>query len=292
MTDNEITIGNVQVLAITDIEVDFPAPLSRVFPDTAEQDWAPFRQRYPHIFVGSGGWRVHFGGYLLRSQWRTILVDTDIGTHQTNPDTVAAYSGGADGRLLDSMEQAGVSPEEVDTVFLTHLHPDHTGWNLVRDDGRPRATFPSARYVFHQADWDTFKKPSLQRAFPLKFWEETLSPLESLGVSEILTGETALTDEITAIPAPGHSPGHMCVAIASGGERALILGDVAINVAQITEPGWTFAFDMNHEMAARTREQILDRAEAENATLMACHFPSPGFGSLVWCKGRRYWQSL
>ena len=292
MTDNEITIGNVEVLAITDIEVDFPVPLSRVFPEATEQDWTPFKRRYPDIFVGSDSWRVHFGAYLLRSRGHTILVDTGIGTHETNPDAIARYTGGVDGHLLASLNDAGVRLEDIDTVFLTHLHPDHTGWNLVREDGEPRATFPNARYVFHQSDWDTFKKPSLRRAFPLKFWEETLSPLESLGVTEILTGETALTDEITAIPAPGHSPGHMCVAIASGGERALILGDVAINVAQLTEPDWTFAFDMNPEMAVETRKQLLERAEEENTTLMVGHFPSPGFGTLVRFEGRRYWQIL
>ena len=95
----------------------------------------------------------------------------------TNPGTVSAFAGGTDGRLLDELQAAGVSPGDVDTVFLSHLHPAHVGWNLTQAGGSP--TFPSVRYVFHQADWEIFG---------LTFWEETLAPLESHGVIDFLAG--------------------------------------------------------------------------------------------------------
>ena len=144
----------------------------------------------------------------------------------------------------------------------------------------------------HQTDWSTFQQPEVQAAIPFPYWEETLGPLETLGILDLLTGERALTSEITAISTPGHTPGHMSLAIVSGGERALILGDVACHPAQITETYWSMALDMDQEVAAQVRKQVLDRVEAEHSTLVACHFPEPGFGHLVRVEGRRYWQGL
>jgi glyoxylase-like metal-dependent hydrolase (beta-lactamase superfamily II) len=193
---------------------------------------------------------------------------------------------------MAELRAEGVRPEDVDTVFITHPHPDHVGWNLSREGTRPRATFPKARYLFHRADWDTWGKPEVQTHIPFKFWEETLGPLENLGILELQSGDRALTSEVTAIPTPGHAPGHMSLVIVSGGQRAMILGDMAVNPAQLTNPDWGFAFDMDQALAAQTRRRFLDRAEAENTTLIQCHMPAPGFGRLVRIRGRRYWKAL
>jgi glyoxylase-like metal-dependent hydrolase (beta-lactamase superfamily II) len=294
MAANKLSVGNVEVLALTDHVGDFPMPLSQVFPTVPEDAWAPFRQRYPELFSGPETWRNHYGCYLLRSQGRTILVDTGLGSKATNPGAVDKYAGGVDGQLLAELHAVGVRLEEVDTVFFTHLHPDHVGWNLSQGETNPRPTFPRARYVVPQTDWETFKKPEIQAETSFPFWEETLGPLETLGVLELVPGEHALTSEITAIPSPGHTPGHMSLAIVSGGERAFILGDVACHPAQITETDWSMKtpLDKDPELAAQVRKHVLDRVEAEHSTLVACHFPEPGFGHLVRVEGRRYWQGL
>jgi glyoxylase-like metal-dependent hydrolase (beta-lactamase superfamily II) len=292
MAEGKLFVGSVEVLALTDGEGEFPFPLSQLFPSVPAEAWAPFRQRYPELFPGPDTWHNHFGCYLLRSQGQIILVDTGIGSAATNPGMVSTLAGGVDGRLMVELQAAGLRPEDVDTVFFTHLHPDHVGWNLLRGDTSPRATFPRARHVMHQADWEAFKRPEVQASFPFQYWEETLGPLETLGLLDLITGERPLTGEITAIPTPGHTPGHMSLAIVSGGQRALILGDVAIHPAQVTEPDWAVIFDMDQQLAAQVRRQFLDRLEAEAATLVACHFPAPGFGRLVRLEGRRYWQGL
>ncbi|HEY7494794.1 MAG TPA: MBL fold metallo-hydrolase [Candidatus Tectomicrobia bacterium] len=290
MPESRFSVGNVQIVGLTDIEVELPIPLSQLFPNVPAVAWAPHRQRYPEVFPRPDTWRPHFGGFLLRSQGRTILVDTGMGSTSTNPGAVAMFTGGTDGRLLEELHAVGVRPEEVDTVFFTHLHPDHVGWNLSRGGGQTRATFPRARYVTHQADWEAFKTPQVQASFPFSFWEETLGPLETLGVLDLLASEQALTSEITAIPTPGHTPGSMSLVIVSGGQRALIIGDVTTNPAQVTEPDWIFAFDMDPTRAVQTRRHMLERAEAEDALLIACHFPHPGHGRLIRLEGRRYWQ--
>ena len=78
MAESKLFVGRVEVLALTDRELDFPIPLSELFPNVPAEDWVPFRQRYPEVFSGPDTWHNHFGCYLLRSQGRTILVDTGI----------------------------------------------------------------------------------------------------------------------------------------------------------------------------------------------------------------------
>jgi hypothetical protein len=84
----------------------------------------------------------------------------------------------------------------------------------------------------------------------------------------------------------------MSVLITSGDARAMLLGDVVIHPAQVTEPDWNAMFDMDGDVAGQTRRLMLDRIEAEGMTVAARHFPEPGFGRLVRLEGRRYWQGL
>ena len=107
---------------------------------------------------------------------------------------------------------------------------------------------------------------------------------------DLLTGESALTSEVTAIPTPGHTPGSMSLVIVSGGERALIMGDVFHNPAQVTETEWALSFDYDTALAIQTRGRMVERAETENATMAICH--TSGFGKVVRAEGRRYWQTI
>ncbi len=286
MPINRCSVGNVEILCLTDIDLDFPIPLSQAFPAVPQGDWAPWRHRYSEIFPRPDCWHVHFNSFLLRSQGRTILVDTGIGSAATNASAIAAFSNGLGGRLPEELEGAGIRPEDVHTVFFTHLHPDHVGWNLQASGGRPKATFPRARYVAHAADWDAFRTPEVQQSLP-PFWEETFAPLERLGVLDLVTGECALTEEITAIPTPGHTPGSMSLVIISAGRCALIVGDVMHMPPQVNKPEWAFAFDMNPALAVRTRQQVLDRAEADRAALIMCHYH--GIGRVTRFQDGNYW---
>jgi glyoxylase-like metal-dependent hydrolase (beta-lactamase superfamily II) len=288
MPQSRLTVGNVDILVLHDAEAALP--LNQTFPNVSMEQWAPYQQQYPEAFNGSENLRVHFECYLVRSEGQTILVDTGLGSTASNPGTVATFGGGNDGRLLEELQGAGLQAGDVNTVFLSHLHPDHVGWNLTPSTGGAAATFPNARYVAHQADWDLFKAPKDEETFGFPFWEETIGPLERLGMIDLLTGERALTSEVTAIPTPGHTPGSISLAVVSSGERALILGDVFHNPAQVTETEWVFSFDADPTLAVQTRESMVDRAEAENAAIGICH--TAGFGRVMRAEGRRYWQAV
>ena len=290
MPGTTISVGNVEITAVHD--GDGALPISMVFPGVDPELWLPYQQKYPECFNGDNNENIAlpFECYVIRSEGHTILVDTGVGSMATNPGTVTAFAGGVDGRLLLDLQTAGVNKEDIDTVFLTHLHPDHVGWNVNNDGPTPVPSFPNARYVFHQDDWEAFRPPRDSEVFGFTFWEETLAPLEGAGVIEPLSGEHSITSEITAILTPGHTPGSMSLAIDSGGEKALVMGDVFHGPPQVSEPSWVFAFDADPDTAVQSRSRMLDRAEAENAIMAICH--STGFGRIVSQEGRRYWQGL
>lgn len=288
MADSRITIGNVEVLGLSDAAVDYPWPIAELFPTAPAGAWEPYRRRYPGVFSGGDAWRSDFGCFLVRSEGRTILVDTGIGP--ASAPMASAFQ--TSGCLLEKLHAEGITPDDVDTVILTHLHPDHVGWTLGGESGQRRLTFPRARYVVHLADWQAFHQPEVQQHVPFPFVDETITPLKDLGVLDLISSEHAVTNELTLIHTPGHTPGHMSILIASGSQRAIILGDVAVHPAQVTEPDWNVMFDMDGETARQTRSRVLDRIEADGMTIAACHFPEPGFGRLVRIEGRRYWEAV
>jgi glyoxylase-like metal-dependent hydrolase (beta-lactamase superfamily II) len=266
-----IVVGRVDITALTDIEGAF-FRLDQIFPGVMEDQWEPYLHRYPWAFADRETLRGRVGSYVLRSPEGTVLVDTGVG-----PQAM-----GVGGKLLVELERAGVHPEGVDTVFLTHLHGDHLGWS-VKPDGEP--VFPEARYVTQAAEWE-ISAPYLGRA---------VASLDDLGVLELLDGEEPVGEELTAIPTPGHSPGHSSLLVSSGGEQALVSGDAIVHPAQATEPTWNVHFDMDKEQAARTREMLLAWLEADGITVAAGHIPGSGFGRIVRDEeepGRRYWSTL
>src|SRR5215213_9654044 len=150
--------------------------LDQIFPGVAQDQWEPYVHRYPWAFVDRETLLGGVGSYVLRSPEGTVLVDTGVGPQAVGPG----------GKLLVELENAGIHPEDVDTVFLTHLHGDHLGWS-VRPDGEP--VFTNARYVTQGAEWE-ISVPYLVRA---------VAALDGRGVLELLDGEEPIDEELTAI---------------------------------------------------------------------------------------------
>lgn len=278
-----MTVGRVEIVALTDMNLVFPMPLNELWAQVPLEAWQPYREKYPDTFAGDY-MRIEIGCYLVRSQGRTILIDTGYGEGPIAP------IGGLRGQLMADLASKKVRPDEVDRVFLSHLHSDHVGWNTTVREGRALPTFPNARYMVHQADWDAFRKPEIQARFSFPYMDRCVEALDRLGVLDVIVDDRDLTGEVRVLHTPGHTPGHMSVLVASQGHRALIQGDVLVHPAQVTEPDWNCHFDMNWEAATRTRRRLLDLVEADGAAVVSCHFPLPGFGQVIRVEGRRYWQ--
>ena len=155
----------------------------------------------------------------------------------------------------------------------------------------PVPNFPNARYFAPALDWRHFTQPDVLDTAPQV--KENVVPLHEMGLLELIEGEHAVTEEITALPAPGHTPGHQVIAVTSQGETAFIVGDLLHAKEQIENPDWCAGVDTDKAASAASREAVLSRAEGEGVVVAAGHFhPGVSYGRVVRQQGRRYWQPL
>ena len=265
MAGEAIMVGNVRIVSMSDGYGDMNP--TEAFPASDEAVW---RSEYAELLDEAGMIHPRFGSFVLSSGGKVILVDTGLG--------------GPDATLIRQMDGAGVAREAVDLVVLTHIHPDHVGWNM--SDGSP--TFPNARYLVTKADWDHWTQPEIRADAP--HVDAQMLPLESLNVLDLIEGDYDVTDEVKTISTPGHTPGHVSLIVSSGGESAFVLGDVAHSPAQAHYTDWSPVFDTDPDLARRTRHTVLDELEEGAALAASGHFPDPGFGRFVRDGGRRVWR--
>jgi glyoxylase-like metal-dependent hydrolase (beta-lactamase superfamily II) len=272
----QVTVGKVTIMPVQDCAVS--AGPDFMWPDVTEEQFAPWR----HLLDGRGNLPLSIGTFVIRSEGKTVLIDTGLGDKpRENFPT---------GNMLENLRGAGVQADDVDLVVITHLHIDHVGWNTIASNGGWATTFPRARYVVVQEEWDYFTGDEGQRSQP--YIQDSVLPLEASGQLELVDGSHTVTADLTLVPSPGHTPAHACVAVVSGAEKAIIVGDLAHHPLQLTETQWEVVFDFDKAMACRSREEIAQRMESEGALAIGGHFPWPGFGRLLRLEGRRTWQAL
>ncbi|MFI6502432.1 MBL fold metallo-hydrolase [Nonomuraea typhae] len=213
----------------------------------------PFLETFLGAETDEGPWVLHFHCYLLRGRdGRVTLVDTGIGS----TDSPAAVWAPVPGRLLDELAAAGATPEDVDTVVITHLHSDHCGGSVT--SGRP--VFPNARHVIQRAEVDNVSD-AIRSAI-----------LDPLGDTvHVVDGDAQIHPGIWVRPAPGHTPGHQIVE--TGGFT--MLGDVLHHPVQLADPTIRYVYDDDSDLAAKTRLEQVARLRAEGRLLATAHFPEP-----------------
>ena len=223
-----------------------------------------------------------------------ICVVVDTGEHRVLVDTGGDGLGPNTGKLLQNLQAERISPSDTDTVILTHGHPDHIGGNTV-DGGGP--AFPNARFVMWKDEWDfwTSERAELEldehvREVLLKFARKNLPPIQSQ--LDLIDHETEIVPGIKAVAAPGHTPGHMALAIASGGEQLLYISDAILHPIHLEQPEWYAAVDFAPEQVVATRHRLLNRAAGEKALVLAFHFPFPGLGHVIQKEEAWQWQPI
>jgi glyoxylase-like metal-dependent hydrolase (beta-lactamase superfamily II) len=217
------------------------------------------------------------------------------GKHNVLIDTGADGLAPTTGDLLKNLEAEGITPEEITTVVLTHGHPDHIG-GVLDTSGKP--AFPNARYVMSRTEWDFWNSnPDLRNMGLDDQMKELLvacarKNLPSLKESiEMLDGEKEVVPGVHAIPAPGHTPGHIALVISSAKAQLLHMADAVLHPMHLEYPAWRNVFDLNEDSAVATRQRLLDRAAADKMNILAYHFPFPGLGRVTNSGNAWRWEA-
>jgi glyoxylase-like metal-dependent hydrolase (beta-lactamase superfamily II) len=267
---HHFTIGDIIVTALNDgvlggSALDFFDFVTNIPKDTAaDLHRTRFRAVPPMLSVNA---------YLLHCADRLVLIDGGCG----------ALFGPSAGQLTANLAAIGVQPADIDTVLVTHLHPDHVG-GLV--DGAGHAVFANAELVLHAAEPDYWSDPKVlagasdgQEKQAVQLSLATLAAYRDR--TRALTGGEALPG-VSIVPAPGHTPGHSGWAIASGGDALLIWGDVVhLPGVQFAHPEAGMAFDVDGAQAIATRRRLMDMAASDGLRVAGMHMDFPGFGHVV-----------
>jgi len=232
-------------------------------------------QRYEHPFIPT----------LVKTGKELILFDTGNGALRREREQLRARM--PDGRLVERLSQAGYKAADVDTVVITHGHPDHIGG--LTEGGKP--VFPNARYVFGAAEFDFWKRGENvreARKFNRALFVDIAVPLADRA-RFIKPGDEAAPG-IRAVDAAGHAPGLMAYHVESGGKRLLIWADTAIHyVVAVQRPEWHIDVDDDKDKAVSTRKRILDMVATDGLFVAGFHMPFPGLGLVEKSAGGYRW---
>jgi glyoxylase-like metal-dependent hydrolase (beta-lactamase superfamily II) len=166
-----------------------------------------------------------------------------------------------------AVEAAGWSPEDIDTVVCTHLHFDHIGGA----DG-----FPNARLVVAGDEWGYWSTATDTDEYEAV--EAAIRPLVEAGTVDLVDGDHALTDEVRLVPTPGHTPGHASVEIGSGGEVAVITGDLVHHPIELLAPQWAMVADVDSARCSASRRAFVDRYGDGETLIFGTHFGGSSAG--------------
>jgi glyoxylase-like metal-dependent hydrolase (beta-lactamase superfamily II) len=266
----KLRLGSLEIAGLNDIK-KFSLPVKALFPEfdysllneTDSIDSRVFSDGLIHLTVRS---------WLLRHSGQNILIDSCVGANK-NRFNHPAWHRREGKEWLQELQEQGLRPEDIDIVMCTHLHADHIGWNTILENGRWVPTFPNARYVCGQLEYnywsETYKENDKHGAF-----EDSILPVVKKNQMEFIEDGDELVNGLTTKLSPGHTPGHLCLESSAGG---IFCGDVVHSPLQLILPQLSSAFCSDPILARASRTEILNEVSEKGSYLIPAHFPSPGW---------------
>lgn len=259
---NRLKIGEFTVTVLSDGQTP-PGPLLPNWganPDRQED----FKKALTENFIDPALARNNFNPVLLDTGKHKVLLDTGLGPQ--------AQAGAPIGRLLENLKNAGVSPNEIDTVFITHGHPDHV---QGMTDSSGKSVFTNAQFIMGGVDFDFWTKPAQGEVQP--FIAKNISAFKDR--FKLVKPGTEIVPGLTTVDSPGHTPGHQSALVSSGSSQMMLFGDAAGHyLLSLMYPEAYLGFDADKAVVVATRAKLFDRVASEKMLVTAYHFPWPAVG--------------
>ena len=271
---DEIVLGDVSLTRVMEYYGSVELSPETFFPDSPEGSWDHHKDLLTPDFwePAADVCIAAIQTWVLRSDGKTILIDTGVGNHKERP--YAAVWSHLETDFLGNLARAGIQPQDVDIVINTHLHNDHVGWNTTLQDRRWVPTFPNATYLMPRREFDYWnpdnEHPRIGRGHQNVF-EDSVAPVYQAGLVQLWDDNFQVDANIGLALAPGHTPGSSVVSLTSGTDRALFVGDMLHTPLQFVEPDVNSCFCVDPRQARTTRRRLLGQAADTNTLVFPAH---------------------
>ncbi len=274
------SVGKFEVTALLDGYIDADPTLIPSFdgPKAAQLYQDQFRPPLADKI------RIPINSFVINTGEKIILIDS--GTADNMGPTL--------GQFTNNLKAAGVTPESVDAIVLTHMHVDHIS-GITSKEGK--ALFPNAELIVHKEDWDYWHDDGFMSQagdfMKSNFVNARAMSAPYLKRLTLVEEDKEILPGIEAVAMPGHTPGHTGFILRSEGQELLIWGDVVhFTALQFAHPEWSIVFDSDMELAEKTRRKMLDRVSADKLAVLGSHLEFPGLGHVARDGDRySYYQS-
>ena len=265
-------VGHVEVVALLDGHEPC-GTVADAFPDIPPDAHETAAARHPDLYA-DGAWRLPVRAWLIRHPGGVVLVDTGVGP--ATSATMAWFP--TPGRLHEALAEAGASADQIDTVVITHVHDDHVGRHGDGRTGRRRSRT--------RGTWCSRRTSTRSPSGPTESEEDRvvdaqmIAPVRAAGQLVAVDGHHRLADDLELRHAPGHTPGHQVLRIASDGHHLLVAGDTWNHPSQFGRPEWASATDVEPSRATATRRAMLaDLLSHPGSVVAPTHLDAP-FGRI------------
>ncbi|CAN7398729.1 MBL fold metallo-hydrolase [Pseudoduganella sp. LjRoot289] len=266
-------LGDFEVTALNDGTVDLP--MDKLLHDKPAKTTQTLAKSFLKVPL-----ETSVNGYLINTGGKLVLIDTGAG----------GLFGPTLGKLVSNLKASGYQPEQVDEIYITHLHPDHVGGAAAAG----KAAFPNAVLRADKHDTDFWlSKVNLERAPADQkgFFQgamASVSPYSDAGKLNPFEGSTELVPGVKAVSSYGHTPGHTVYVVESKGQKLVLLGDLLhVQAVQFEDPSVTIEFDSDSKAALAQRKAAFADAAKQGYWIAAAHLQFPGIGH-VRSSGKGY----